>query len=50
MRQVAGNVLTSIAFLAGIARQELRKGKLNRDDDYFPLIATIRAEKAMAGA
>jgi len=41
-----GNVLTSIAFLAGIAAEELRKGQLDHDDEYFPLLVTVRAEKA----
>jgi SAM-dependent methyltransferase len=41
-----GNVLTSIAFLAGIAAEELRKRQLDYHDDYFPLLLTIRAEKA----
>jgi SAM-dependent methyltransferase len=41
-----GNVLASIAMLAGIAAEELRTGQLDDHDPYFPLIVTIRAEKA----
>jgi SAM-dependent methyltransferase len=44
-----GNVLTSISFLAGIALEELRPRQLERDDDHFPLIISVRAEKAAAG-
>jgi SAM-dependent methyltransferase len=41
-----GNALTDIAFLAGIARQELPSARLHEYDEHFPLIATVRAEKA----
>ncbi len=41
-----GNVLTCASFLAGIAAEELRERRLNRDDDYFPLLLTVRAERA----
>ena len=40
-----GNVLASIAFLAGIAAEELGKSKLDENDEYFPLLVTVRAEK-----
>lgn len=40
-----GNVLTSIAFLTGMATEELRPRELEYDDQDFPLIVTIRAEK-----
>jgi SAM-dependent methyltransferase len=45
-----GNVLTAIAFLAGMAQEELRAGQLERDDDHFPLIISVRAQKAAAPA
>jgi SAM-dependent methyltransferase len=41
-----GNVLSSIAILAGIAAEELRKRQLDEDDEHFPLIVTVRASKA----
>jgi SAM-dependent methyltransferase len=40
-----GNVLTSIAFLAGIACEELSSRELDINDEYFPLIVTVRAVK-----
>lgn len=40
-----GNVLTSIAFLAGIAYEELSSIELDANDEYFPLIVTVRAVK-----
>ena len=46
-----GNVLAAIAFLTGIAHEELARRDLERDDPYFPLIITVRAVKPdpMAG-
>jgi SAM-dependent methyltransferase len=41
-----GNVLTSIAFLIGIAAEELSTRELEWDDPFFPLIVTVRATKA----
>ena len=41
-----GNVLTSIAFLAGMAAEELRASQLAYHDEYFPLALTVRAENA----
>ena len=41
-----GNVLSSIGFLAGLAEAELGRRQLDYADDYFPLIVTVRAEKA----
>jgi SAM-dependent methyltransferase len=38
-----GNVLTSVAFLMGMAHEELRAGELDRDDPLFPVIITVRA-------
>jgi len=40
-----GNVLTAIAFLTGMAREELSRGKLETNDESFPLIITVRAVK-----
>jgi len=40
-----GNVLTSIGFLAGMASEEFSRQELEMNDDYFPLIVTIRATK-----
>jgi SAM-dependent methyltransferase len=40
-----GNVLTCIAFLAGMAREELKRAELDIDDPLFPLIVTVRAVK-----
>lgn len=41
-----GNALTCVAFLAGIAAEELGERRLDRDDDYFPLLLTVRAARA----
>jgi SAM-dependent methyltransferase len=41
-----GNVLTAIAFLAGLAREELSSHELDMLDEYFPVIVAIRAKKA----
>ena len=40
-----GNVLTSIAFLTGMACEELSPHELDTCDDYFPGILTSRAVK-----
>ena len=40
-----GNVLTSIAFLSGMAYEELSRGELDVNDEYFPLIIAVRAVK-----
>jgi hypothetical protein len=40
-----GNVLTCIAFLAGMAVEELKRTEIETDDPLFPLIVTIRAVK-----
>ena len=44
-----GNVLTAVAFLHGLARQELRAGELAVVDRDFPLVVTLRARKAPRG-
>jgi SAM-dependent methyltransferase len=41
-----GNVLACVAFMAGIAHEELPRRRLERDDDRFPLVVTARAVKA----
>ena len=43
-----GNVLTSIAFLAGLAAEELSAQELDACDAYFPLLLTVRALKGAA--
>ena len=40
-----GNVLTAIAFLTGMAYQELSPRELEMNDEYFPLIIAVRAVK-----
>jgi SAM-dependent methyltransferase len=40
-----GNVLTEIAFLTGMACEELRQHELKSADDYFPLIIAVLALK-----
>jgi SAM-dependent methyltransferase len=40
-----GNVLTSVAFLEGMAAEELNRRELETYDDMFPLIVTVRAVK-----
>jgi SAM-dependent methyltransferase len=41
-----GNVLTAVAFLVGMAAEELSTRELERDDPFFPLVVTVRATKA----
>jgi SAM-dependent methyltransferase len=41
-----GNVLASVAFLEGMAYQELTRRELDVNDEMFPLIVTVRAVKA----
>jgi SAM-dependent methyltransferase len=41
-----GNVLTAVAFLVGMAAEELSARELDRDDPFFPLVVTVRATKA----
>ena len=40
-----GNVLTCIAFLAGMALEELRRAELDADDPLFPTVVTVCAVK-----
>lgn len=41
-----GNVRTAMAFLAGLAQEELPRSVLEAQDDFFPVIVTVRAVKA----
>ena len=41
-----GNVLTSVAFLVGMAAEELSPRELELDDPFFPLLVTVAARKA----
>ncbi len=41
-----GNVLTAVAFLVGMAAEELSTRELELDDPFFPLLVTVRATKA----
>jgi SAM-dependent methyltransferase len=41
-----GNVLTAVAFLVGMAAEELTRSELDHNDPLFPLLVTIRATKA----
>jgi hypothetical protein len=41
-----GNVLVGIAFLTGMAQEELTRAELSARDPYFPLIIAVRAVKA----
>lgn len=40
-----GNVLTSVAFLEGLAARELRREELSVDDPQFPMLITVSAFK-----
>jgi SAM-dependent methyltransferase len=41
-----GNVLSAVAFLVGMAREELSPRELDSDDPFFPVIVTVQARKA----
>lgn len=41
-----GNVLTAIAFLAGMAQEDLAYHELIAHDDHFPVIIAVRAKKS----
>ena len=43
-----GNVLASVAFLEGVAAGELTPAELDHPDPLYPLLITVRAEKARA--
>src|SRR5439155_19789445 len=40
-----GNLLASVAFLVGMAAEELSTRKLRQDDPFFPVLVTVRATK-----
>lgn len=41
-----GNVLTCVAFLEGLAAEELRRAQLEEYDERFPLITAVRAVRS----
>jgi len=41
-----GNVLTSMAFLTGVSREELSPRQLDQRDPYFPMLLAIRAVRS----
>jgi SAM-dependent methyltransferase len=41
-----GNVLTAVAFLVGMAAEELTARELDSADPFFPLLVTVKARKA----
>ena len=43
--RVHGNVFTSVAFLEGVAAEELRAEELAFQDPLYPLLITVRAQK-----
>ncbi len=45
-----GNVLTTTAFLHGIAAEELRPAELSHRDRYYEMLITVRARKPEAAA
>jgi SAM-dependent methyltransferase len=44
-----GNALAAIAFLAGLAREELKAAELDRRDEHFPVVVGVRAVKRERG-
>jgi SAM-dependent methyltransferase len=45
-----GNVRTAVAFLMGMAQEELSRDELDTRDDRFPVLITVRAVKAAGHA
>jgi hypothetical protein len=41
-----GNVLTQVAFLEGLAVDDLTTADLETDELYFPLLVCLRAQKS----
>jgi SAM-dependent methyltransferase len=41
-----GSILTQVAFLHGLAAEELERSELETDDPLFPLLVCVRARKA----
>ncbi len=42
-----GNVLTAVAFLMGMAAEELSTQELNVVDPFFPVLVTLKAKKTV---
>jgi hypothetical protein len=40
-----GSVLTAVAFLSGMAYEELSRRELDARDEYFPVVVAVRAVK-----
>jgi hypothetical protein len=40
-----GNLLAAVAFLQGMAAEELKAHELEQDDPFFPVVVTVRATK-----
>ncbi|HVG01029.1 MAG TPA: methyltransferase domain-containing protein [Chloroflexia bacterium] len=40
-----GSVLTGVAFLSGMAQEELSRRELDAHDEYFPVVVAVRAVK-----
>ena len=45
-----GNALTAVAFVAGVACEELRSAELEASHPYFPVVLGVRAVKPMAAS
>jgi SAM-dependent methyltransferase len=41
-----GNLVSTVAFLSGMAKEELRKSELEYNDDSYPVVVCVRAVKA----
>lgn len=41
-----GNVLTSMAFLTGLSREELSRRQLEHHDPFFPMLVAIRGVRS----
>jgi SAM-dependent methyltransferase len=44
-----GNVFAAVAFLEGVAREEVSKTKLDFKDESYPVIVAVRATRPLAG-
>jgi hypothetical protein len=43
-----GNVLAAVAFLEGLAAEEIGSAKLDLDDELYPVVVGVRAQKDRA--
>jgi peptidoglycan/xylan/chitin deacetylase (PgdA/CDA1 family) len=50
VHEAFGSVLTNVAFLHGVAREELTDAELEARDPYFPALTGVRARKVPSGA